>query len=53
MTLDSKYDKQFNGMYEALDYLIKKDKQLDKQQQRKRIGFKTDPTKNETTTHPK
>jgi hypothetical protein len=39
--LESKYDKQFDGVYEALDYLIKKDKQEVNQKERKRIGFET------------
>jgi len=51
--LENKYDKQFEGVYEALDYLIKKDKQQDNQKERKRIGFETDATKNGTSTHPK
>jgi hypothetical protein len=51
--LEAKYDTQFIGVYEALDYLIKKDTLQTNQQQRKRIGFKTDSTKNGTTTHSK
>jgi hypothetical protein len=39
--LESKYDKQFDGVYEALDYLIKKDKQQDNQKERNKIGYKT------------
>jgi len=40
--LESKYDKQFDGVYEALDYLIKKDKQQNYQRERKQIGYKTE-----------
>jgi hypothetical protein len=40
--LEAKYDKQFEGVYEALDYLIKKDNQETRQKQRKQIGYKTD-----------
>jgi phage regulator Rha-like protein len=39
--LESKYNKQFNDVYEALNYLLNKDKQRTEQQQRKRIGYKT------------
>ncbi len=38
--LESKYNKQFNDVYEALNYLLDKDKQKTEQQQRKRIGYK-------------
>ena len=40
--LENKYNKQFKDVYEALNYLIKKDKQKIEQKERKRIGFKTD-----------
>ena len=39
--LESKYDKQFDDVYDALNYLIQKDKQATSQQERKRIGYKT------------
>jgi hypothetical protein len=39
--LESKYNKQFHDVYEALNYLLNKDKQRTEQQQRKRIGYKT------------
>ena len=38
--LESKYNKQFEDVYEALNYLLEKDKQQVKQKQRKRIGYK-------------
>jgi len=34
------HDKQFSDVYEALDYLISKDKQEIEENQRERIGFK-------------
>jgi len=39
--LESKYNKQFNDVYEALNYLLTKDKLIKEQNQRKRIGYKT------------
>jgi hypothetical protein len=38
--LESKYDKQFGDVYEAMNYLLQKDNQETEQKQRKRIGFK-------------
>ena len=38
--LDSKYNKQFKDVYEALNYLLNKNKQQVEQNERKRIGFK-------------
>ena len=38
--LESKYNKQFNDVYEALNYLLHKEKQDTEQKERKRIGFK-------------
>ena len=38
-SLEAKYNKQFKDVYEALDYLITKDKQEIKQKNRRRIGF--------------
>lgn len=39
--LEAKYDKQFNDIFEAINYLIQKDKVEINQKERKRIGFKT------------
>ena len=38
--LELKYNKQFKDVYEALNYLISKDKQEIEQKERKRIGYK-------------
>lgn len=38
--LERKYNQHFKDVYEALNYLLKKNKQETEQQQRKRIGFK-------------
>tara|TARA_R110002051_G_scaffold2740_1_gene14583 strand:+ start:1305 stop:1817 length:513 start_codon:yes stop_codon:yes gene_type:complete len=38
--LETKYDKQFNDIFEAINFLIKKDKHIQTQNERKRIGFK-------------
>ncbi len=40
--LESKYDMQFKGVHEAIDYLLQKDSQEVQQKERKRIGYKTD-----------
>ena len=40
--LESKYDRQFKDVYEAIHYLLQKDKKDLDQRERKRIGFKTD-----------
>ena len=40
--LESKYDMQFKGVHEAIDYLLQKDHQEVEQKERKRIGYKTD-----------
>ena len=37
--LETKYDRQFKDVYEAMNYLLTKDKQETQQKQRKRIGF--------------
>ena len=37
--LETKYDRQFKDVYEAMNYLLTKDKQETEQKQRKRIGF--------------
>jgi len=39
--LETKYNKQFKDVYEALNYLLNKDKLETKQKERKRSGFKT------------
>jgi len=38
--LETKYDKQFNDIFEAINYLIQKDKLENTQKVRKRIGFR-------------
>jgi len=38
--LESKYDKQFKDVYDAINFLLQKDIQDTQQKQRKRIGFK-------------
>ena len=38
--LETKYNKQFNDIFEAINYLIQKDKLENTQKVRKRIGFK-------------
>ena len=40
--LENKYDKQFNDVYDAINFLLQKDIQETTQKQRKRIGYKTD-----------
>ena len=40
LELESKYDKQFKDVYEAITFLLQKDNQETEQKQRKRIGFK-------------
>ena len=40
--LESRYNKQFKDVYEAINFLLKKDKQQKLQNERKRIGFKND-----------
>lgn len=40
--LETKYNKQFKDVYEAINYLLKKDKKAIVQQERKQIGFNTD-----------
>lgn len=39
--LESKYNKQFKDVYDAINFLLKKDDQETEQKQRKRIGFKS------------
>ena len=38
--LESRYNKQFKDVYDAINFLLQKDKQAMAQNQRKRIGFK-------------
>lgn len=38
--LEESYDKQFKDVYEAIDYLLQKDKQDISQKERKQIGYK-------------
>lgn len=38
--LERKYNKQFKDVYEAISYLLNKDKQETEQKERKRIGYK-------------
>ncbi len=42
--LENKFDRQFKDVYEALNYLLQKDKQETQQKERKQIGFKTKVT---------
>jgi len=39
--LEGKYNKQFKDVYEAINYLLQKDKQDTSQKERKQIGYKT------------
>ncbi len=38
--LESKYDTQFKNVYDAINFLLQKDRQTTSQNQRKRIGYK-------------
>jgi hypothetical protein len=40
--LENKYDKQFKDVYDAINFLLKKDIQETEQKQRKRIGYKNE-----------
>ena len=40
LELESKYNKQFKDVYEAINFLLNKDKQDSEQKSRKRIGYK-------------
>ncbi|MFA5326986.1 MAG: ORF6N domain-containing protein [Prolixibacteraceae bacterium] len=42
--LETKYDKQFKDVYEAINFLLQKDNQETEQKQRKRIGYRNDET---------
>ncbi len=37
--LESKYNRQFKDVYEAINYLLEKDKTVEEQQKRNRIGY--------------
>ena len=39
--LETKYDKKFKDVYEAMNYLLQKDNQETEMKERKKIGFKT------------
>ncbi len=39
--LETKYNKQFKDVYEAINYLMQKDKQLETFKERKKIGFRS------------
>ena len=40
LEIETKYDKKFSDVYEALNYLIKKDEKDNIQKERKQIGYK-------------
>jgi hypothetical protein len=40
--LETRYNKQFKDVYDAINFLLQKDKQKMDQDQSKRIGFKTE-----------
>lgn len=40
--LENKYDKQFDDIFEAINYLLKKDTQIKQKTERKQIGFKSE-----------
>lgn len=42
--LEAKYDKQFTDVFEAINFLLQKNKEQPKQPARKRIGFNTEET---------
>jgi len=44
--LETKFNKKFKDVYEAINYLLTKDKQETEQKHRKPIGFKNATTKN-------
>lgn len=44
--IETKYDKKFSDVYEALNYLIKKDEKDNTQKDRKQIGYKNKNDKN-------
>lgn len=40
LELESRYDKQFKDVYEAINFLLQKDVQETEQKQRRRIGYR-------------
>ena len=40
--LETRYNKQFKDVYEAINYLMRKDKLEIEQKERRRIGFRKD-----------
>lgn len=46
LEIETKYDKKFSDVYEALNYLIKKDEKDNTQKERKQIGYKNKNDKN-------
>ena len=44
--MEGKYNRQFKDVYEAINYLLQKDKQETVQKERKRIGYKISDEKN-------
>lgn len=46
LEIETKYDKKFSDVYEALNYLIKKDEKDNTQKDRKQIGYKNKNDKN-------
>ena len=40
--LETQYNKQFDDVFEAINYLMKKDNQIKQQVERNKIGFKND-----------
>ncbi len=45
--LENTYNKQFKDVYEAINYLLQKDKQQTNQRERKQIGYETNRIKEE------
>jgi hypothetical protein len=41
LELESKFDQQFQDVYDAINFLLQKDNQATAQKQRKRIGYKS------------
>jgi hypothetical protein len=42
--LESRYNKQFKDVYEAINYLLLKDRKITSHNQRRRIGFQSNET---------
>lgn len=38
--MESQFNKQFKDVFEAINYLLKKDEETEEQKKRKKIGFK-------------